>query len=52
MSNPVSKKSKEDANREVSDITKDAKSFIDKIFGDMSKISATKQIAVGTVSGW
>lgn len=27
-------------------------SFLDKILGDVSKKSATKQIVLGTVSGW
>lgn len=52
MSLPVSKKGKEDANREVSDVAKDAKSFLEKILGDVSKTSATKQIVIGTASGW
>ena len=52
MSLPSSKKGKDDANREVSDIAKDAKGIIDKILGDVSKTSATKQIVIGTASGW
>ena len=54
MSNPTAKKSKEDANREVSDldISKEAKTMIEKILGDVSKTSATKQIVIGTTSGW
>lgn len=52
MSLPKSKKGKEDANREVSDVAKDAKSFIEKILGDVSKTSATKQIIIGATSGW
>ncbi|XP_014225453.1 FUN14 domain-containing protein 1 isoform X1 [Trichogramma pretiosum] len=52
MSLPNSKKGKEDANREVSDVAKDAKSFLDKILGDVSKTSASKQIAIGAASGW
>lgn len=52
MSLPKSKKGKEDANREVSDVAKDAKSFLDKILGDVSKSSATKQILIGASSGW
>lgn len=51
MSLPT-KKTKDDANREVSDVAKDAKSFIEKILGDVSKTSATKQIVIGTTSGW
>ncbi|XP_014216080.1 FUN14 domain-containing protein 1 isoform X2 [Copidosoma floridanum] len=52
MSVPTSKKGKDDANREVSDVAKDAKSFIEKILGDVSKTSATKQIVIGSASGW
>lgn len=52
MSLPVSKKGKDDANREASDIAKDAKGIIDKILGDVSTTSATKQIMIGTASGW
>ncbi|XP_076640359.1 FUN14 domain-containing protein 1 isoform X3 [Colletes latitarsis] len=54
MSLPVSKKSKDDANKEECniDISKEAKSIIDQILGDVSKKSATKQIIIGTTSGW
>ncbi|XP_033208721.1 FUN14 domain-containing protein 1 isoform X2 [Belonocnema kinseyi] len=54
MSNPNAKKNKEDSNREVSDldISKEAKTMIEKILGDVSKTSATKQIVIGTTSGW
>ncbi|XP_066582749.1 FUN14 domain-containing protein 1 isoform X2 [Prorops nasuta] len=34
------------------DIPKNAKSCIEKILGDVSKKSATKQIVIGTASGW
>lgn len=54
MSLPVSKRSKESANIETHemDVSKEAKSIIDKILGDVSKTSATKQIVIGTASGW
>ncbi|XP_053979568.1 FUN14 domain-containing protein 1 isoform X1 [Hylaeus volcanicus] len=54
MNPAVSKKSKDDANKEESeiDISKEAKGIIDKILGDVSKTSATKQIIIGTTSGW
>ncbi|XP_076246997.1 uncharacterized protein LOC143186979 isoform X2 [Calliopsis andreniformis] len=54
MSLPMSKKSKDDANKEECnlDISKEAKSLLDKILGDVSKTSATKQIIIGTTSGW
>lgn len=54
MSAPNIKKSKDDANREVSDtdLAKEAKSIMEKLLGDVSKTSATKQIIIGTTSGW
>lgn len=54
MSLPVTKKSKDDANKEECslDVSREAKSMIDKILGDVSKKSATKQIIIGTSSGW
>ncbi|XP_068966816.1 FUN14 domain-containing protein 1-like isoform X3 [Bombus flavifrons] len=54
MNLPVTKKNKDDANKgECSlDISKETKSIIDKILGDVSKKSATKQIVIGTTSGW
>ncbi|XP_011304056.1 FUN14 domain-containing protein 1 isoform X2 [Fopius arisanus] len=54
MSQP--KRNKDNANKDISEISKDvskeAKSLIDKILGDVSKTSATKQIIIGTTSGW
>ncbi|CAL7943506.1 unnamed protein product [Xylocopa violacea] len=52
MNLPVTKKSKDEANKEELDISKEAKTMIDKILGDVSKTSATKQIIIGTTSGW
>ncbi|KAL6267260.1 hypothetical protein P5V15_000334 [Pogonomyrmex californicus] len=54
MSLPMAKKNKEDANKEAYsiDATNEAKSFIEKILGDVSKSSATKQIIIGSTSGW
>lgn len=54
MSTPAAKKSKEDANKEVYsiDASKEAKSILEKILGDVSKSSATKQIIIGSTSGW
>lgn len=31
---------------------RNAKSFLDKILGDVSKTSATKQLIIGASSGW
>ncbi|XP_029674843.1 FUN14 domain-containing protein 2 isoform X3 [Formica exsecta] len=54
MSIPAVKKSKEDANKEAYsiDASKEARSMLEKIMGDVSKSSATKQILIGTTSGW
>ncbi|XP_046481564.1 FUN14 domain-containing protein 1A isoform X3 [Neodiprion pinetum] len=55
MSLPVAKRGKDDANKEIidlKDVSKEAKSMIEKILGDVSKTSATKQIVIGTASGW
>lgn len=51
---PTAKKSKEDANKEAYsiDASQEAKSFLEKIMGDVSKSSATKQIIMGSTSGW
>ncbi|XP_012058721.1 PREDICTED: FUN14 domain-containing protein 1 [Atta cephalotes] len=52
---PIPKKNKEDANKEAYssiDASQEAKSFLEKIMGDVSKSSATKQIIIGTTSGW
>lgn len=51
---PTIKKSKEDANKEAYsiDASQEAKSFLEKVMGDVSKSSATKQIIIGTTSGW
>lgn len=51
---PTAKKSKEDANKEAYsiDASQEAKSFLEKIMGDVSKSSATKQIIIGSTSGW
>ncbi|XP_011176244.1 FUN14 domain-containing protein 1 [Solenopsis invicta] len=51
---PTAKKSKEDANKEAYsiDTSQKAKSFLEKVMGDVSKSSATKQIIIGSTSGW
>ncbi|XP_048515355.1 FUN14 domain-containing protein 1A isoform X3 [Athalia rosae] len=54
MSLPIAKKGKDDANKEIldlKDVSKEAKGIIEKILGDVSKTSATKQIIIGTTSG-
>ncbi|XP_046383498.1 FUN14 domain-containing protein 1-like [Ischnura elegans] len=48
-------KGKEENNQElvsVDEMAKKTKGVIEKILGDVSKTSATKQIALGGVSGW
>ncbi|XP_050461148.1 FUN14 domain-containing protein 1 isoform X1 [Cataglyphis hispanica] len=54
MSTPAAKKNKEDANKEAYsiDTSKEVRSVLEKIMGDVSKSSATKQILIGTTSGW
>lgn len=49
---PINKKVNEDIAKMTNNVEKDAKSFVNKILGDVSKTSATKQVALGTVSGW
>jgi hypothetical protein len=52
---PRRKFAKNQNNQEIAtmdDAEDKAKSFIEKFFGDVSKISATKQIALGTSTGW
>lgn len=41
-------------NNEIEEIdtSNEAKNFIEKILGDVSKTSATRQIAIGASSGW
>ncbi|XP_034943658.1 FUN14 domain-containing protein 1 isoform X2 [Chelonus insularis] len=49
------KKNKDDLNndRQKASVSKEvSKNFVDKILGDVSKTSATKQIAIGASSGW
>lgn len=50
----AAKKNKDEANKEAYsiDAAKEAKSILEKIMGDVSKSSATKQIIIGSTSGW
>lgn len=43
---------KNEINKEMSNIGNDAKGFIQRLLGDVSKKSATKQILIGTSTGW
>lgn len=54
MSKPVTKKNKDDTNKEAYsiDVAEDAKSYLEKILGDVKKSSATKQIILGSTTGW
>ncbi|XP_008193497.1 FUN14 domain-containing protein 1 [Tribolium castaneum] len=52
---PLKKFAKNQNNKKIvkmDDPENKAKSFIEKFVGDISKYSATKQIALGTTSGW
>jgi len=51
---PLKKFRKEKDNKVIRkmEINKDDKSIIDKVLGDISKTSATKQLVLGTSSGW
>lgn len=52
---PSKKLTKNRDNKEIAimdDAGSKAKSFIERFFGDVSKYSATKQIALGTSTGW
>lgn len=46
------KNKKNEINKEMSEIGKEASNFLDRVFRDVSKSSATKQILVGAGSGW
>lgn len=58
MGLPTVKKNRENLSNELreaagtSSSADEAKSYLDKVFGDISKTSATKQIVIGTTSGW
>lgn len=56
MASPVVRKSnKEEVNKEIvsmDEVAKDAKNFLERILGDISKTSATKQLVIGSLSGW
>lgn len=56
MASPVVRKSnKDEVNKEIvsmDEVAKDAKNFIERILGDVSKTSATKQLVIGSLSGW
>lgn len=42
----------DDASEDAKKIVDDAKNFIEKAIGDIGKTSATKQLILGTASGW
>lgn len=54
MSTSGTKRNKEDTNKETYsiDVSDETKSYLEKILGDVSKSSATKQIVIGTTTGW
>lgn len=43
---------KNEINKEMSSIGNEAKGFLQRLLGDVSKKSATKQILIGASSGW
>ncbi|CAK1601988.1 unnamed protein product [Parnassius mnemosyne] len=48
----MAKPKTDDASEEAKKIVDDAKNFIEKAIGDIGKTSATKQLILGTASGW
>lgn len=57
MTSPFNRKTKSNKEAENNEITmdevsKEAKSLIDKVIGDVGKASATRQLIIGTTSGW
>lgn len=52
MNDPKYKKNTTNSEIIKANMTDDAKNFIDRFLGDVSKTSATKQIAIGAGSGW
>jgi len=50
---PVGKNSKEEENIDLAnEMAKESKDFIDSVLVDVSKVSATEQLVLGSVSGW
>jgi hypothetical protein len=43
---------KNEINKNMSAASDEAKNFLDRLLGDVSKKSATKQILIGAGSGW
>ncbi|XP_067008437.1 FUN14 domain-containing protein 1 [Anabrus simplex] len=56
MAPPSRKSNKKEEEEEelinIDEVAKETKSFIDKVLGDVGKSSATKQLLIGTASGW
>lgn len=48
----MAKPKAEDASEDAKKIVDDAKNFIDKAIADIGRTSATKQLILGTASGW
>lgn len=48
----MAKPKNEDASEEAKKIVDDAKNFIERAIADIGKTSATKQLILGTASGW
>ncbi|CRL01784.1 CLUMA_CG015000, isoform A [Clunio marinus] len=43
---------KNEINKEMTNVGSEAKNFLDRLLGDVSKKSATKQILIGAGTGW
>ncbi|KAJ4435720.1 hypothetical protein ANN_18336, partial [Periplaneta americana] len=56
MASPAVRKSnKEEEENElisIDEVAKETKGFIDRVLGDVGKSSATKQLVIGSISGW
>lgn len=55
MASPVVRKSNKEEENDllnVDEVTREAKGLIDRILGDVGKSSATKQLIIGSISGW
>jgi hypothetical protein len=37
---------------DIEEVARETKGFIDRVLGDVGKSSATKQLAIGSISGW
>jgi hypothetical protein len=55
MASPAARKSNKEEENDllsIDEVTEEAKGLIDRILGDVGKSSATKQLIIGSISGW